>query len=314
MSGLLEAAQGQVTGIGSLPFVGASEAVETVARLAPVVPWWPQLPRRTPHEGMLRQFLGAASNSFETRPFHTGYFLKDGEWDGVIRWLESGNAALDDVHAAGFGSFLDAVSEGRFPDAALLKGQLTGPVTLARYLHVRDRSGLEDGEFVAALASRLARCAADQVERLGAHGHPVMIWVDEPGAGRGGDDAAPLDDAASDAVRFVLDAIRDRGGIAGLHCCSPVRGEWIRELAPDVLAFDAAIDEKLLHDPDIAAWRATGGVPVPGFVDPIRGAIVDLDEAAREAVARGLRTTTCGLATTAPADVDRIFDAVATVQ
>ena len=45
-----------VTGIGSLPHTDAGQAMEFVAKTTPRAPYWPQLPRRTPNEGMIRQF------------------------------------------------------------------------------------------------------------------------------------------------------------------------------------------------------------------------------------------------------------------
>jgi len=311
MSAIPQAASGCVTGIGSLPHVGAAEAVEVVAEVAPEVPWWPQLPRRTPHEGMIRQFLGAGSNSFEPRPQLVGYALKEGERDGLVRWLETADAALDDVNAAGFSSFLDALNDGKFPAARLLKGQITGPVTLSRYLFVGTEAGIRDSEFVAALASRLARCAADQVRRLGAFGLPVTVWIDEPGAGHLRLDEPPLGDSITGAVTFILDAIRKEGGIAGLHCCSPVRTSWVRTLAPDILSFDAGLDRDLVAgDEDIAAWVAGGGSLAPGIADPMSGQVPDLDAATSAALATGLRTPSCGLATTEPANVSSVFAAI----
>ena len=50
---------GCVTGVGSLPFVDADEAVEFVAEFSPELPFWPQLPMRAAGEGVIAQGMGA---------------------------------------------------------------------------------------------------------------------------------------------------------------------------------------------------------------------------------------------------------------
>ena len=42
---------GCVTGVGSLPFIDADEAVEFVAQYSPELPFWPQLPSAPPGRG-----------------------------------------------------------------------------------------------------------------------------------------------------------------------------------------------------------------------------------------------------------------------
>jgi hypothetical protein len=49
---------GAVTGIGSLPYLAADEAVRKVATFCPDLPFWPQLPRVSEHEGVIGQGLG----------------------------------------------------------------------------------------------------------------------------------------------------------------------------------------------------------------------------------------------------------------
>ncbi len=48
--------KGLATGIGSLPLIDPQAAVELVLRYVPAIPFWPQLPKLSPREGMLTQF------------------------------------------------------------------------------------------------------------------------------------------------------------------------------------------------------------------------------------------------------------------
>ena len=48
--------KGLATGIGSLPHDDIEAAVDLIFKYTPQVPFWPQLPRLSPCEGMLAQF------------------------------------------------------------------------------------------------------------------------------------------------------------------------------------------------------------------------------------------------------------------
>ena len=52
----MKSLQGLATGIGSLPYQDAEEALELIFKYLPLAPFWPQLPRRNLREGMLPQF------------------------------------------------------------------------------------------------------------------------------------------------------------------------------------------------------------------------------------------------------------------
>lgn len=69
--------KGLATGIGSLPFSGASasdKALDLIFECLPQIPFWPQLPKRDIREGMTLQFseklpcLGLAGNDLVFRP------------------------------------------------------------------------------------------------------------------------------------------------------------------------------------------------------------------------------------------------------
>lgn len=94
LEGLLPA--GAATGIGSLPHRDPADAIGLIARTCPALPFWPQLPRRDPEEGMIAQGL-------------------------------RGLAA-----ATGWSAFREALDIGIFTEAVALKGQVTGPWTLSR--------------------------------------------------------------------------------------------------------------------------------------------------------------------------------------
>jgi hypothetical protein len=53
------------TGIGSLPFTESQAACGLIFRYLPDAPHWPQLPKVSPREGMIEQFLEGAPGVVE---------------------------------------------------------------------------------------------------------------------------------------------------------------------------------------------------------------------------------------------------------
>ncbi|CAN5252770.1 hypothetical protein BH23ACT9_BH23ACT9_22510 [soil metagenome] len=137
---------GAVTGVGSLPHTDPDRAVAFVAQHAAEVPFWPQLPRRGPGEGMVAQALLAPQ------------------------------ALLDG--AAALRPFLRALQQGRFSAARAVKGQVCGPITLAHAV-----GGHPLGEGGPDHVAQVAAQAVWQVRALGANGLPVIVVVDEPALG-----------------------------------------------------------------------------------------------------------------------------------
>ncbi|MAG54971.1 MAG: hypothetical protein CMJ83_01640 [Planctomycetes bacterium] len=318
---------GTVTGVGSLPLTGAAEAVDFVREVTPEMPFWPQLPRRAPHEGMFRQFLGAGSETLEARDQLLGYAVRAGEGGHLRTWLERGTAELNPLHAGGFFAFMEALAENGFPDAVAIKGQLTGPLIMSAMIFEDDRSAIHDDAFLELTANYLARHAAWQVEQLLESGRPVSVWIDDPGAGHlGGAPQTSVDqERYARALGIVVRAIHDAGGSAGLHCCARPRFNLLRRVPFDVLSFDAANGlEGFFSEPDATALLDRGCTLALGLLhtspdeDATPQAIAArwsevAGDRASTAAERALVTTSCGLATTDPARLVEVFAATRAV-
>ncbi len=240
MTSLLQAglSPGCVTGVGSLPFIDAQEAVAFVAEFSPELPFWPQLPLSAAGEGVIAQGLGSLIEFLEPagRPFC--WAVRSGVAAAFAAALEGGDAGLNPETAAGFFALERAIQAGRFPQAKAVKAQLEGPATLAHCLFL-------DGVPIARVAGwldRLARFlehqAAWQVRRLAEHGLPVVFVVDEPAVSCF-DEKGRVAATAAGALRRVLGAARREGAVAGIHCCAPLPSAAFRELGLDLLSFDA---------------------------------------------------------------------------
>jgi len=120
-----------VTGIGRLPFRHPHAAVQCVAQTCPLVPCWPELPRRSPEARSVEQTFSAFADLVRPRRTGSGYEVVPGRLAALLERLEQAPARLEPARSAGFFAFEQAMAAGLFARAVALNGQLIGPLTLA---------------------------------------------------------------------------------------------------------------------------------------------------------------------------------------
>jgi hypothetical protein len=243
--------QGAVTGIGSLPHSDPAQAVQFVARMAPELPFWPQLPQRNNDETMLAQALAPLRELLEARPgehgLSKGAVVPEEGLGALADAMLQGPVDLPASSAAALPAFEQAVNQGQFPAARAIKGQLCGPLTLAFNLFEGQRTLAEDTEKLKLVSRYVCRLAQMQVRRLSevSGGKPVIVALDEPMLGL----AAPEpgykkvqgpENPLATAVRETLEAIRQTGAVAGLHCCGAFDPALLRQVQPDLIMMDVA--------------------------------------------------------------------------
>jgi methionine synthase II (cobalamin-independent) len=253
-----------------------------VFKYTPEIPLWVQLPAHT-EEGMMVQFLpgipGVVQNqdrvfvdtsesTFEDDllKFYEDY-LAITEGDSP---LEGTRFVLTQETARGFFTLLDVVkSAPQFPVA--LKGQITGPVTLATGVTDQRRRALfYDDRLQDVVVKTLAMKARWQVEKLLQWDIPAIIFIDEPGlAGFG--TSAFISISREDVFRLlseVIDAIHQAGGIAGVHVCANTDWSLILDSAADILSFDAYgfFDRLALYEVPLKTFFDQGRILAWGIV------------------------------------------------
>lgn len=276
--------------IGSLPLVNHEEAMQLILNYTPEIPLWPQLPKN-PREGMIRQFLtgfpglidegsrywidtGSANFEEEMAAFYEDYLRMEADPE----YLRHSRFALGMDSAPGFFTLQNFLKNEQSSHITA-KGQVTGPVTTG--IGVRDQHGnsifYDDNlrDILVKLLSMKARWQVAELQQMTGETPPI-VFIDEPGlvsfgsCGFGG----ITREMASSAVAEVITAIKQAGGLAGVHICA--NGDWGPALSSDadIISFDAYFyfDNFILYRDQLIEFLARGGILAWGIVptsDPL---------------------------------------------
>jgi hypothetical protein len=250
------------TGVGSLPHLDPEAAVREVLARFREIPFWPQLPKRTPLEHMYPQYAAA---------------LPGAGLSGEKLFMESGEALLRDAEAfyeaflsgalepfavpperaAGLHGLLDA-AKGPYP---AVKGQVTGPISFGLMVCDREKKPIfYDPVGRDVLVKYLLRVAQWQAERLSRLSGSVVIVLDEPYLASVGSAILSL---PREEVVAALDEIFEglAGTLRGIHCCANTDWGLVLSSKAEYLSFDAYeyADSLLLYAEEVAAFLGRGG-------------------------------------------------------
>jgi len=326
------------TGIGSLPLTDPASAAAFVLGADLSIPFWPQLPQRSFLEQMIPQYAEAMPC---VQPSESeGRIVLDAaeKYQHLQRFYEAflseklDDLGLSEQAAAGFWAFHRLAAGRTWP---IVKGQVTGPITFTTGIADADKKPLySDAELRQAAVDLLTRKAQWQIERLKPlASRQVLIFVDEPVLAAYGS-SAYLGISEEDVCRMegaIFQAIRQAGGISGIHVCG--NSDWgvVIRTGVDVLNFDAYQygTTIALYPDDVRALLDRGGCIAWGIVPTTNavatetadslarrfGACVDSlaakgfsEDLLRE---RALLTPSCGAGNVSADDGARIFDLLA---
>jgi len=272
----------RATLIGSLPLTDYAAALDLILQATPHIPLWPQLPARTPVEGMMNQFIAGfpgiieqaettyfdtSTANFETDllAFYEDYLAASEDPTGTA----AERFALDRERAGGIHVFKDTLPGLTAPMA--VKGQITGPFTMLTGLtDAKKRLGFYDPTIHEMMVKGLAARAAWQVRYLRALQLPVLLFIDEPAlAGLGSSSFIGVStEAIGQDLSEVIDAIRTAGGLAGIHVCANTDWNLLLGLDLDILSFDAYgfFDRLLTCRPQVLDFLKRGGMLAWGLI------------------------------------------------
>jgi len=276
------------TGIGSLPHSNPEEAVRLVFSKLPEIPFWPQLPKRSPRENMYAQY---SSN------------LPCAQWDkenGKL-WFEVGDNvsselakfyeyvladeldrfALTIEEASGFYTFLELAPKLMSDKTVAIKGQITGPISFGLAVPDQNKKAIiyHDELFDAAVDGLIIK-ARWQIKRLAELNKPVIFFIDEPYLVSIGSSFTNLDPKrVKECLNKVVEAAKNEGAIVGTHCCANTDWSLLLELPIDILNLDAFeyFDNLLLYKKQLGDYFARGGIVALGVI-PTNERIFELND------------------------------------
>ncbi len=262
------------TAIGSLPHQDAGEAVDLVLSLMGEGPFWPQLPAIDWREGMTAQYIEGmpgAKLDAERQKVTLDIEAAISGMDELERAYELGDtsgAAISPEFARGFHLLCQRL-EGK-PAPRLVKGHVTGPVTLALGLETtyEERAAFYEPDL-ARMVARLVGLKARYQEEIFARvapGAPTLIFFDEPSMGSIGSAVLNLD--ADLAVEILSISAASCGGLPGIHCCGETDLGMVAEAGYKVLNFDAYdyLESVAAAGPRVRSFVEGGGMLAIGLV------------------------------------------------
>ena len=319
------------TAIGSMPYVDADEACSVVMRYLADIPAWPQLPKRSPQENMVVQFSegfpGIAINGDKIRVQPSADFERELEQIHIdYEHDDARKYGISAEYAAGLAAFVS-----RATGSAIVKGQVTGPITWGLTVTGQDGLGILYDDTLAETAAKFLRLKAswqeDVLRKITAN---TIIFVDEPHLVSLGSVFTPVPE---EKVPVLLEEVfRGVKGTKGLHCCGNSDWSVLLDTGMDILSFDAYNYASSLgtHSDKVQSFLERGGSIAWGVVpaeeealakESLSGLRDRLEEAMalftrdgirfKQIIAQGLVTPSCGLASLSPEAATRALELTA---
>ena len=174
--------------------------------------------------------------------------------------------ATSEAYALGLLTFL-ALVPGLEHAPAMLKGQVTGPISWGLTVVDQDRRPVLYDEILADAAAKHLRLKATWMEKELAKKSPqTIIFVDEPYMSSYGSAFVSLHrDQVISLMEEVFSGIE---GLKGVHCCGNTDWSLLMSTTVDILHLDAYgyVESLALYPEQVAAFRGRGGIIAWGIV------------------------------------------------
>jgi methionine synthase II (cobalamin-independent) len=333
------------TGIGSMPFTDAEQAVDVSLSKAGDAPFWPQLPRLAFTEKMEIQYCEGMPSVVIDRENGRIYFDTAGNYyDKLAAFYETYLAAMDPETGNGncdsmaisaeFSKGIYAMEErlrsfGR--KLRFVKVQTTGPCSFALTIVDQNKRAIYyNEEFRDLVIKALAMKCRWQIQKFQPFAQQVICFVDEPILSAFGSStyvSLKRDDIVSHLAEMVAAIHADRA-LAGVHCCGNTEWSMLVDAGVDIINFDAyGYGETIAMYPEaIRKHLERGGMLAYGVVPTspaIRQENVEslkdrlerlIDQLASKGINRQLvveqaiLTPSCGTGSLESEDALRVFD------
>ena len=244
------------TGVGSLPQRDVFTALQQVWEALPQAPHWPQLPQLGAESSFVGQYLRGLVETGVIEGFDQPRFQVEApDWvermalfyELYLRAEAGEEEALDQFGftldgGVGFEGFCEDLLQKGTREAHLLKGQLSGPVTLGMQITDKNRRACYYDEIQREmLVKTLGMHARWQTRRLAQYGLPVLMSIDDPSLyGFGASTHVTLDrETLIGDLNWIAEGILEEGGIPGAHVCAGMDWTLLFDSKIQVVNFDA---------------------------------------------------------------------------
>lgn len=253
--------------LGGLPHTDPARAVELVAKYTPEIPTWPQLPSLGFKENMYSQFSQSIPG---IRMGKDSIWVEPGDQSAVEAFYQKlleedlEHFSLTPEFAQAFFEF-ERVMEGR--PAKLIRGQVTGPISLALNLTDKGkRAMLYDDTYREIIEKTVNMTGRWMERRLARLGRDVLINFDEPYLVMFG--SAFLSISRQEVLGMFKDVVSGLDGMSGFHCCGNTEWPLILNSHTDMLSFDAYnyYHTLSLYPDEVAAFLEREGTIAWGVV------------------------------------------------
>lgn len=306
------------TGVGSVPHSEFGAALDFIWESIPNAPHWPQLPRLGAESSFVGQYLRPLIETGVIEGFATPRFQVEAtDWrERLARfyelYLQAESGEEEAIEAfgftaeggIGFEAFCKDLDQRDTHGVLLLKGQLSGPLTVGMQITDSNRrSCYYDETQRELLVKALAMHAEWQTRRLRRLGFPVLVSIDEPGLyAYGASTHVTLERETLIAnLNEIADGILRQGGIPGAHVCAGMDWTLLFDSKIQVINFDAyeymtsmmvlaGPVQDFLERGGILSWGIVPTSP-QAFKETVESLYERLEENIRELVKRGVDET-----------------------
>jgi len=262
-----------ITGIGSFPFTDIDEAIDVIFTACPEIPFWPQLPKRSPVENMYTTFLESVPCIVIDEKNDTVYMNTE-ETKGIEQFYEdfySENLeafSISDKVAPGFYRFLEKLKDIQ-EGVSFIKGQLTGPFSMG--LGLKDENGkpiIYNYGFFDIIKKALNMKAKWMVNAIKTTcpEKDIIIFFDEPYMVSFG--SAYVSISKEETISLLNETLDGIEAKKGVHCCGNTDWSVLFGANVDIVNYDAYnfLETIFYFKEDLARFLKKGGWISPGFV------------------------------------------------
>ena len=273
------------TGVGSVPLTKGEDALGLIWKSVPLAPHWPQLPGLGAESSFVGQYLNGLKETGVIADVQTPKFQVEAEdwvermtafYSLYIEAVEGNEQALKSFGfsaqgSAGFEAFCTDLERFGTRDAVLLKGQVSGSLTLGMQITDKNRrSSYYDDTLRDMLVKTLAMHAEWQTKRLRKFGLPVLMTIDDPALySFGASTHVTLRrEQLIEELNVIIEGIIRQGGIPGVHVCAGMDWSLLFDSKVQVVNFDAYdyMQSMMAYVEPINQYLARGGILAWGIV------------------------------------------------